>query len=82
MAGMSGGEAEVPLDNAETITISSLALLKMLKHGRAGVPLEVSLLFAIQGLGLDSRLPGHGSHAGVRISQRLGRSSISDFTII
>ncbi|KAM0749279.1 putative RPN11-26S proteasome regulatory subunit [Meredithblackwellia eburnea MCA 4105] len=28
-------------DNAETIYISSLALLKMLKHGRAGVPLEV-----------------------------------------
>jgi len=28
-------------DNAENITISSLALLKMLKHGRAGVPLEV-----------------------------------------
>ncbi|GAA5886457.1 hypothetical protein JCM5296_001913 [Sporobolomyces johnsonii] len=28
-------------DNAETIHISSLALLKMLKHGRAGVPLEV-----------------------------------------
>lgn len=29
------------LDNAETIHISSLALLKMLKHGRAGVPMEV-----------------------------------------
>lgn len=28
-------------DTAECITISSLALLKMLKHGRAGVPLEV-----------------------------------------
>ncbi|GAA5997688.1 proteasome regulatory particle lid subunit RPN11 [Rhodotorula paludigena] len=28
-------------DNAETVHISSLALLKMLKHGRAGVPLEV-----------------------------------------
>jgi 26S proteasome regulatory subunit N11 len=28
-------------DTAETIHISSLALLKMLKHGRAGVPLEV-----------------------------------------
>lgn len=37
-----GGGAESPADNAETITISSLALLKMLKHGRAGVPLEVS----------------------------------------
>ncbi|KAJ1678811.1 multicatalytic endopeptidase [Spiromyces aspiralis] len=32
---MSGG------DTAETIHISSLALLKMLKHGRAGVPMEV-----------------------------------------
>ncbi|KAJ2810902.1 multicatalytic endopeptidase [Coemansia furcata] len=28
-------------DNSETIHISSLALLKMLKHGRAGVPMEV-----------------------------------------
>ncbi|PCH41152.1 Mov34-domain-containing protein, partial [Wolfiporia cocos MD-104 SS10] len=35
-----GGETTVP-DNAETIHISSLALLKMLKHGRAGVPMEV-----------------------------------------
>ncbi|KAF7793638.1 hypothetical protein EIP86_004753 [Pleurotus ostreatoroseus] len=34
------GEAAVP-DNGETIHISSLALLKMLKHGRAGVPMEV-----------------------------------------
>ena len=29
------------MDTAETVTISSLALLKMLKHGRAGVPMEV-----------------------------------------
>lgn len=29
------------IDNAETVYISSLALLKMLKHGRAGVPMEV-----------------------------------------
>ncbi|KAI7212795.1 26S proteasome regulatory subunit [Hortaea werneckii] len=29
------------LDNAETVYISSLALLKMLRHGRAGVPMEV-----------------------------------------
>lgn len=29
------------IDNAETVHISSLALLKMLKHGRAGVPMEV-----------------------------------------
>ena len=28
-------------DTAEKVTISSLALLKMLKHGRAGVPMEV-----------------------------------------
>lgn len=31
----------VPRDTSETIQISSLALLKMLLHGRAGVPLEV-----------------------------------------
>ncbi|KAI0921766.1 multicatalytic endopeptidase [Taiwanofungus camphoratus] len=33
-------ESTVP-DNGEVIHISSLALLKMLKHGRAGVPMEV-----------------------------------------
>lgn len=37
-----GAGADVPVpDTAETIHISSLALLKMLKHGRAGVPMEV-----------------------------------------
>jgi len=35
-----GGDAPQH-DNAEMIYISSLALLKMLKHGRAGVPMEV-----------------------------------------
>ncbi|KAG0675438.1 multicatalytic endopeptidase [Kluyveromyces marxianus] len=42
-AGMMGANAtEVPLDDTkETVYISSLALLKMLKHGRAGVPMEV-----------------------------------------
>lgn len=28
-------------DNSEKIYISSLALLKMLRHGKAGVPMEV-----------------------------------------
>ncbi|KAM0680832.1 multicatalytic endopeptidase [Glugoides intestinalis] len=28
-------------DTSETVQISSLALLKMMKHGRAGIPLEV-----------------------------------------
>jgi len=45
MGGMGGGrrpQSDEPLrDTAETIHISSLALLKMLIHGRAGVPLEV-----------------------------------------
>ncbi|CCV00042.1 unnamed protein product [Malassezia sympodialis ATCC 42132] len=42
-----GGPGSLPTgdvpqqDNAETVYISSLALLKMLKHGRAGVPMEV-----------------------------------------
>uniref|UniRef100_A0A0N4ZP63 26S proteasome non-ATPase regulatory subunit 14 n=1 Tax=Parastrongyloides trichosuri TaxID=131310 RepID=A0A0N4ZP63_PARTI len=31
----------VQVDTSETVYISSLALLKMLKHGRAGVPMEV-----------------------------------------
>jgi len=32
---------EAVVDTSETVHISSLALLKMLKHGRAGVPMEV-----------------------------------------
>jgi 26S proteasome regulatory subunit N11 len=44
MSGMgaspTGADTEV-VDTSETIQISSLALLKMLKHGRAGVPMEV-----------------------------------------
>jgi 26S proteasome regulatory subunit N11 len=40
--GADAGGSDMPLvDNAETVHISSLALLKMLKHGRAGVPMEV-----------------------------------------
>jgi len=35
-----GHDVAIP-DNGEVIHISSLALLKMLKHGRAGVPMEV-----------------------------------------
>lgn len=43
---MGGGQAamnpDAPLaDTSEQVYISSLALLKMLKHGRAGVPMEV-----------------------------------------
>ena len=35
-------DQDTPLiDNSETVYISSLALLKMLRHGRAGVPMEV-----------------------------------------
>eukprot|EP01135_Chromosphaera_perkinsii_P012152 Nk52_evm16s2596 gene=Nk52_evmTU16s2596 len=37
-----GGAGDGPVvDTAEMVYISSLALLKMLKHGRAGVPMEV-----------------------------------------
>ena len=35
------GQDTPTMDTAEVIHISSLALLKMLKHGRAGVPMEV-----------------------------------------
>jgi 26S proteasome regulatory subunit N11 len=43
MGGMGGGPAQDTnlIDNSETVYISSLALLKMLRHGRAGVPMEV-----------------------------------------
>jgi len=41
-AGGGGAGIDQPLpDTSETIYLSSLALLKMLKHGRAGVPMEV-----------------------------------------
>lgn len=40
-----GGQVPTPdgpvVDTSEKVHISSLALLKMLKHGRAGVPMEV-----------------------------------------
>ena len=45
MGGMGSGQgaSDAPVvDTAEQVYISSLALLKMLKHGRAGVPMEVS----------------------------------------
>mmetsp|Transcript_12060 Transcript_12060/g.30720 ORF Transcript_12060/g.30720 Transcript_12060/m.30720 type:complete len:315 (+) Transcript_12060:201-1145(+) len=38
--GAPGGDAP-QVDTAEQVYISSLALIKMLKHGRAGVPMEV-----------------------------------------
>jgi len=43
MGGMGSGPAQDTglIDNSETVYISSLALLKMLRHGRAGVPMEV-----------------------------------------
>jgi len=37
---LAGGDTPTP-DTAEAISIGSLPLLKMLKHGRAGVPMEV-----------------------------------------
>lgn len=37
-----GAQSDTPMvDTAEQVYISSLSLLKMLKHGRAGVPMEV-----------------------------------------
>ncbi len=39
--GPAGQDAPNLIDNSETVYISSLALLKMLRHGRAGVPMEV-----------------------------------------
>jgi len=42
MPGAGGAAIDRPVqDTAETVHISSMALLKMLKHGRAGVPMEV-----------------------------------------
>jgi 26S proteasome regulatory subunit N11 len=42
MPGAGGGGSDSPTpDCAEKVHVSSLALLKMLKHGRAGVPMEV-----------------------------------------
>ncbi|CAG8486882.1 10855_t:CDS:2 [Paraglomus brasilianum] len=39
--GIQAGVDTPTVDNAEMVYISSLSLLKMLKHGRAGVPMEV-----------------------------------------
>lgn len=55
MRGMGGGRGGPQPDRelndtAETIYVSSLALLKMLKHGRAGVPMEVMGEFFTQGV--------------------------------
>jgi hypothetical protein len=49
-----GAPADTPaVDTSEQIYISSLALLKMLKHGRAGVPMEVGMhCFNFQTFGL------------------------------
>merc|ERR1711915_865248 len=41
MGGGGGGSDSPTPDCSEQVYISSLALLKMLKHGRAGVPMEV-----------------------------------------
>ncbi|CAJ0587331.1 unnamed protein product, partial [Mesorhabditis spiculigera] len=40
-SGSGAGADSHQVDTSETVYISSLALLKMLKHGRAGVPMEV-----------------------------------------
>ncbi len=53
-AGGGGSAADTPLpDTSEKIQISSLSLLKMLKHGRAGIPMEVMGLM----LGVAVQLP-------------------------
>ncbi len=53
MRGGGGPAADTPLpDTSEKIQISSLSLLKMLKHGRAGIPMEVMGLM----LGMDSSI--------------------------
>ncbi|CDJ51974.1 26S proteasome non-ATPase subunit, putative [Eimeria brunetti] len=45
----SGDPQELP-DASEQIYISSLALLKMLKHGRAGGPMEAGVPMEVMGL--------------------------------
>eukprot|EP01155_Anaeramoeba_flamelloides_P052228 Anaeramoba_flamelloidesc42694_g1_i3.p1 GENE.c42694_g1_i3~~c42694_g1_i3.p1 ORF type:complete len:132 (+),score=18.12 c42694_g1_i3:82-477(+) len=39
--GQTSGIDMPQVDTSETIYVSSLALLKMLKHGRSGIPMEV-----------------------------------------
>ena len=41
MGGAGSRQQQAHFDTAETIQISGMALLKMLKHGKAGIPLEV-----------------------------------------
>lgn len=59
MAGLSQAPppTDAPVvDTAEQVYISSLALLKMLKHGRAGVPMEVMGLMLGKNISLTSLL--------------------------
>ena len=49
LQGGGGPQSDTPMvDTAEQVYISSLSLLKMLKHGRAGVPMEVMGFVIIQ----------------------------------
>ncbi len=50
------------VDTSETVYISSLALLKMLKHGRAGVPMEVDY-FTVQIICHLANYLGNGTYA-------------------
>uniref|UniRef100_A0A915IL98 MPN domain-containing protein n=1 Tax=Romanomermis culicivorax TaxID=13658 RepID=A0A915IL98_ROMCU len=61
--GPTAGAGDAPMvDTAEQVYISSLALLKMLKHGRAGVPMEVMGLmvgsfvddYTVQGVSVEA----------------------------
>jgi hypothetical protein len=69
--GRGGAQPDMPLnDTAETIYISSLALLKMLKHGRAGVPMEVMGEFLLK------ELPPPSFHA---VLTRVPRNALGRF---
>ena len=70
-AGMGMGQNSAPtdapvVDTAEQVYISSLALLKMLKHGRAGMYIVKEPLKAIETIDLYFRCTygSHGSYAG------------------
>ncbi|KAL6559218.1 multicatalytic endopeptidase [Orobanche hederae] len=62
------------LDSSEQVYISSLALLKMLKHGRAGVPMEVMGLILVDVFAMPQIGTGVSVEAVDHVSRLICRS--------
>lgn len=69
------------VDTAEQVYISSLALLKMLKHGRAGVPMEVMGLMLGKTLNLKYQQKKKTTHKLIRVSNMHTGEFVDDYTV-